>query len=420
MTTALRPALSVALAAALLTAPICGADLAESMALLERLERVQVSIDASDERLDRVVADLAAAAGVVIRVDWDALDTLGVDSDDRISLTVRDVSAESALHALTLSVGLAGDHPIHDAAGGQVVITAANRSGPLRCTDVYDLRPLLASSDAESALRAQVEAREAAEEARSRDSQADEGAPKPPPHPLLGPDPVDQGGGAPAGGAADGADAPPRSPPASRAARLARLILEHVDPEAWMSAGGLRGRIDDQGDTLVVTASPRVHRQVRRLLNQLTSLQSGSLQVEMAVVAVDRGALDLATRRHDPGSPALARAVLALAAPAAGTDPPTGAAPGLAWRTTAPASPGTPITAKRRDGDRAITFVATPGPVGPDGRVQLAIRCAVTGPDGERSVETTTSVAAHGGAVVADLGDLDGKAVVAVMLLAAR
>jgi hypothetical protein len=412
-TLAARSTVAIATAAmiALVAPAVATNDLADSLQLLERLERTRVTIDVSETPIDQVLAELAAAAGVQIRTDWSALEALTVDADDRVSFSVRDVPADAAIAALLSSIGLPGEHPLHDVGSGQVVVTTIDRMAALRRTDVYDLRPLLGDGAAETALDAALLDRDrrattTAADPTSTDPaspHSSEPAPSPPAAPPAPPAP-------PAAGPGESAPAPPDESTVtrSRGARLVALILDHVDPEAWLTAGGLRGRMDERDGTLIVTATPRTHRQVRGVLAQLAALRPTTLAMEVAVVEIDRTVLELARRRHRPGSAALARAILATEGVA------------IPWRGGGPSAFGEALRLESRSGDRRVVATILPRMLGPDGRASLEVDATVADAAGERRATTTATVAPRDSALILDLGDSGPTATVLVILAAAH
>jgi hypothetical protein len=417
------PAFALAATALLgLSTPIAAAnDLADSLRVLEQLERARVTIDVHETPIDQVLAELAAAAGVSLRVDWQALEGLTVDADDRISFTVRDVPADAALAALLSSIGLPGEHPLHDVGSGQVVVTTIDRMAALRRTDVYDLRPLLGDRVAETALAAVLAQRDRLETvAPSPHADAPVGAPTGPspngtptaesPKPRPPADPAADPAAAPSplgdvATPATGDRSEPAPQPRSNAARLVALILDHVDPEAWLTAGGLRGRIDEYEESVVVTATPRTHRQVRAVLAELSALRPAVMALDVALVEIDRTLLELVRRRHEPGSAALARAILAAETAT------------IPWRGGGPTSFGETLRLESRSGDLRIVATILARRLGADGRASLEVDARLLeGTAGERKAQTTAAVELRDSALLIDLGDSGPTATLLIVL----
>lgn len=89
-----------------------------------------------------------------------------------------------------------------------------------------------------------------------------------------------------------------------------RLILDHVDPDAWYGYGGDRARVDLLGEVVLVTASPSIHRDIVALIEQLRDLQKSPATLEAALLELPVERLDQLHRRYGASGSALVQTMV--------------------------------------------------------------------------------------------------------------
>lgn len=403
-------------------------DLAESLRLLRGLESRSVVFETWETPLEEVAEELERAIGVPLRIDWEALRRLGVTPDLEISLRQRGGTAAALLSTLCLTLGDEWERPVVDAGGGQVILTTQAATAELRRSDVYDLRPLREIVSAEAAVQgprglspppATTSAPVGATGLEATPTQ------DAPPEPVPGAAPDESSQPSSTGSSKLGEDDSTAAAADSTHRALMDLLVDHVDPEAWTMLGGNRAAIGERGGMLVLTASPRIHLQVRTLLDRIASLRPESVELDVLVVAIPRQVLELITRRHEPGRFALLDAVRQ--------------APGVdrLWRAVGVVRLGETfeiITVDRGgDAEREVggevgrdgqgegergRFQATPTARLAEGRLDVTLEILVESGTRRAEARTTASMPIREGAVVLDLGGDDTTAYVA--LIAAR
>ncbi|MHC5112947.1 MAG: hypothetical protein ACYTGP_00800, partial [Planctomycetota bacterium] len=291
-------------------------ELERALDQLARLDEVRVSVELADEPTVRVIDELARQASMPVRADWGALELIGIDPRDRVTLDLASASLATALAGVAMQIGDGLDVPVIEAHAGYVVLTTFDATAKLTMSDVYDVRDLLTDEEAASRMR---EARELARDRQPPDPEP-EATSQPESEPDEEPDAAPDTQPAPAGGPAglgrlteeelaklrEQAPAPRRSP----AGELMAIIAEHVDPEGFVDFGGARTSITDRGGLVMVSAPPSVHHRFRDMLARLRTARRTAVAVEAAVVDLPRTQLATLTRRYDLSSARLARAVI--------------------------------------------------------------------------------------------------------------
>ncbi|HKQ48788.1 MAG TPA: hypothetical protein VJZ71_12020 [Phycisphaerae bacterium] len=113
------------------------------------LDKTLAEVSYLGEDLDDAISDWAEQAGVNVVPDWPALEALGIFSDTRIDLSLKNVSAATALHAI-LNVAdqrhLGASYELQE---GIVTVTSAAVLDRRMEVRTYDCAALLQSIDAE-------------------------------------------------------------------------------------------------------------------------------------------------------------------------------------------------------------------------------------------------------------------------------
>ncbi len=298
-------------------------DLEAALALFDRLDNVVITTEYDGVPLSKTLTEMAARVPVPLRVDWPALDRLGVDDDDEITLRINQSNGNSALAALAFCLGDEMERPVFEAHGGQMVLTTIEGSAAMRLTAAYDVRDLLANPALVQRLQEQrpqpavgpeQPARDADHPGAEDDAGDGERAPaglppvRPIPQPLGPPPGHDPEHPELARPDTDAIDAPPAREP-TPGEQLLWIITDHVDPDAWMNYGGNRALITELDGVLMVTAPPRTHRLLRDALKQLRQANPAMLAIEATIVDVPRATHARLSRQNDPMSAAFALAL---------------------------------------------------------------------------------------------------------------
>jgi hypothetical protein len=258
-------------------APESGSDaLDASLRALREAERSRASIDRSNSTVEAVLAELQATTKIPLRVDWSALERLGIDRDDPFEFHANDLSPKLLLEAIAMSLGSEIERPVVDAGAGQIVLTTDAGRASLRATAVYDVADVLFDPTLIDALKALAE-----------------GAPVAIDAPL---DPAHGGTTSPATDETTTRDTDAvtgvEATHDALARRLVRILTTHVDPDGWEVNGGTRAAVTAEAGRLVVSATPIVHRRIQRLLAELRNESPLAAEVELLVGSIATKDLD--------------------------------------------------------------------------------------------------------------------------------
>ncbi|MBN1345225.1 MAG: VWA domain-containing protein [Phycisphaerae bacterium] len=215
------------------TQPMANPSLQDGLEALELVSRMDISVEGQDTEANRLVRQtldirlpalrfdarpleevldvLRAQSGLSLVVNWEALEARAVERDTEVSLRLHEVRLGKVLELTLDAVG----------AGG-VALDYVIEDGAVKISTLDDM-------DRETETRAYF---------------------------IPGP----EGGEAASGFSMEeqrGLEA------------LIELIRQAIDPEAWRANGGCVGSIEFEGRNLLITHSPRIHRQIVDLLTQL-------------------------------------------------------------------------------------------------------------------------------------------------------
>ncbi|MHC4947638.1 MAG: hypothetical protein ACYTG1_05185 [Planctomycetota bacterium] len=360
-----------------------GGELEQALVLLDGLETQRISVRYDDEPLAAVLDDVAARLAAPVRGDWPALERLGVEPDDRVSLRLDDTPGLSVLSALALQLGDEFEHATCEVHAGRLLLTTIQATADMRLLDVYDVRDLLADEAVVERLRT---------EAPPIGPPAEDDAPAEPAEPGDEPDDDDDPPPASRPDAAAGPDLPaPTVRPLTPGEALLLLISDHVDPESWVNFGGSRALIGERDGVLFVTAAPTTHRRFRDALRRLRRSNPAAVRVEAAVVEIAADELARLARRHDAGSRRLAAAVRR-------SDGAT-----VLWRAATETAVGARYEAATDTPAGGIELVLAPTLDAGRGLVRLEIGLAVRRGDETRELSTTAAFAPRREAAVIEV-----------------
>lgn len=245
------------------------ASIERDLAVLDELDTVMLAADFDDVRLSTLVHDLAERLPVPVMLDEESLRSIGVREDDHVSLRTGHVPASTALDALMRELASGLDQPTWEVHGGAIVVTSESGTHAMRSLVIYDVRDLIGDDSLLGELRA-ARANIPDFGAGDGDANNDDGEERP--------------------RAED--DAPmANTSNLSAGHELLLIILEHLDPDAWVDMGGSRATITDHQGLVAVTAPTRLHRQFRDALRRLRAAQAGELRLGVHVIDLPRQTL---------------------------------------------------------------------------------------------------------------------------------
>lgn len=236
--------------------------------ILGLLEQRRIPAEFADHTLAQAVEYVRGVSGVNVDVNWRSLASLGVTRDTAVSLNLTNVPIRTVLDRLADHLSPGRDSRVGWAVIDGILVIAAQHD--LDRADmpahVYDIRDLLVDApnykrtidfDLDSVL-AKVR-RERALGAASPFADA----------PTEG-----------SGRAALGAE--------EKARQIMSLIQQQVDPEGWSDVGGDRGFIQHLNGSLLITTTPRNHRQITGLLQRLREVRNLQINVEARFLLVSQ------------------------------------------------------------------------------------------------------------------------------------
>ncbi len=364
--------------------PYSPRDLEQSLAVLDHLDEMLISVDYLEEPLIAVVDDLSSQAPIPLRADWPALERLFVGERDEITLRLESVPFSTALAALTMTLGDEFERPTYEVGTGQILLTTYSATEAMRVTDVYDVRDLLADAGTLPKLRAEAPPPPVVEKPQRKPAD-----PESPPASLSqNPIPALTSGG----NESDSQNATPEPlppEPLTEGKELMYLIADHVDPDAWHELGGSRAHISERDGVIFVTAAPTTHRKFRDALARLRRAIPSAMTIEASIVDLPRSDFESLTRRHSLTSAALVRAITAVAGES------------RLWETTSAVAIDQDLTVKSQAAGIEIEINLTPHIDRDKGILSIDIHAGSIHGDDRRSVRTTVTVPAkRGGAVI--------------------
>ena len=235
-----------------------------------------VSVNFKRNSLGQVINYMKTVTGAEIYADWKALDTIGIRTDDEISLELGRVPAEVALRRVLEQIGDKLDRPQFGIEDGMVVITTEDALRQRKVTLVYDIRDLLLEvpyfdNAPDFNLGSAISGGPARADgafgsgANAADGDRDE---------VFG-------------GGSKKTD-PRRRSRDQLVNEIVTIIQDVVDPErGWFETSGEGGKIQELNGNLIITNTPRNHRAIEGLLNKLRAIRALQLNVEARLLTVD-------------------------------------------------------------------------------------------------------------------------------------
>ena len=233
-----------------------------------------VSVNFNRNSLGQVINYMKTVTGAEIYADWKALDTIGIRTDDEVSLDLGRVTAEVALRRVLEQLGDNLDRPQFGIEDGMVVITTEDALRERKVTLVYDIRDLLLevpyfdnAPDFDLGTSVASSPTQASGAFGDVETQNDR-------------DEVFGGSGR--------REDPRRRSRDQLVSEIIKIIQDVVDPErGWYATSGEGGKIQELNGNLIITSTPRNHRAIDGLLNQLRTIRALQINVEARLLTVD-------------------------------------------------------------------------------------------------------------------------------------
>ncbi|MEZ6234070.1 MAG: hypothetical protein R3B68_07765 [Phycisphaerales bacterium] len=247
--------------------PTAYADSPENRRVLAQLETTRIPANFNSNPIENVIAFLEGVTQIDMDADWDALEQIGVERGDPVSLNLTSVPVSTVLDRVLakLSAGDFGDAASWAIQDGVVVISSDEQLRKQRELVIYDIRDLL------------IEVPDY-DNAPDFDLQS-----------VL-----QNGGGGGGGGGGQSPfqenddNDPERIPLDERIRRITDIITQNVDFEGWRDNGGDTGYIQELNGNLIITNTARNHREIAGLLARLREIRAMQINVESRFLLVNQ------------------------------------------------------------------------------------------------------------------------------------
>jgi type II secretory pathway component GspD/PulD (secretin)/tetratricopeptide (TPR) repeat protein len=213
--------------------------------------------------LDRALAYIGKTSGVDIDVDWKSLEKIGVERDMPVSLSLSNASAKVVLERVLRKVSkdrfVRADYAVDN---GSVMVGSADVIRQTTVTQTYQVTDmLLASPDYVDVPDFDL--------AKVYDAKQN-------PSILSKVDPFSSEARATA--------VPEKK---ERVRQLVSAIQQNIDPDSWRDNGGDIGSINEMKDVLIITTTPKNHREITGLLSKLREIRQTQINVETRFLLVN-------------------------------------------------------------------------------------------------------------------------------------
>ena len=250
------------------------------------LSQTRIPVDFSRNSFDQVISFLSQVTGVDIYVDWKALDFIGVDPSDEITLQLNDVAVATALERILEQAGDDLDRPQWSIQDGILTISSEEKLRTRTHTLVYDIRDLLFEVPY-FGNAPELNLATALNQGGGGGGFGGGGA----------------GGGGFGGGVGSGGrgggggggggsifsppgDEPPRLTRGELVGQIIDIIQDNIDPDGWRDLGGDTGSLQELNGNLIITNTLRNHRTIEGLLSQLREIRALQINVESRFLTV--------------------------------------------------------------------------------------------------------------------------------------
>ena len=252
------------------------------------LAETAIPVDFGGNSFDAVVGFLKNVTGLNIYVDWKALEFIGVDREDEVDLHLAEVSVATALDRVLDQLGDELQRPQYTIQDGILTISSEDQLRKRTVTVVYDIRDLLfevpyfdnaPDMDINSALNQGGGGGGGGRGGGGGGGGGFGGG-------------GGGGGGGRGGGGGGGSifgepgDEPDRQTREELVGQIVSIIQDNIDPDGWRDLGGDTGNLQELNGNLIITNTPRNHREIEGLLAQLREIRALQINVEGRFLSV--------------------------------------------------------------------------------------------------------------------------------------
>ncbi len=237
------------------------ADSEQNRAVLTTLSETRMGVDFDDNALEDVLAFISTTSDIDIDTDWESLADIGVDPDTPVTLRLTSVTLETLLDRVLAKASdpaLPASWAVQD---GILTIASDEVLRQNTSLEIYDIRDLIV----------EVPDFDNAPDFNLQSSLSSGG-----------------GGGGGSSPFSGGSQDPEFTPRGDRITAITDLIQASVDPDGWADAGGDTSSITELNGNLIITSTPRFHREIIGLLNKLRSQRAVQINVETRFLSVDQ------------------------------------------------------------------------------------------------------------------------------------
>ena len=237
------------------------AESAANRATLASISDKTMPVDFQDNALVDVLGFVESFAGVNMDVDWLSLDDIGIDQETPVNLTLSAVPVETVLDRVLEKVSdpdLPASWAISDG-----ILTIASDEVLRRNTslEIYDIRDLL------------IEVPDY-DDAPEFDLQS-----------VLQSGSGGGGGQSPFSGQTQDRE---RIPKDERVQQITDIVQNVIDPDGWTDLGGDTSSIQELNGNLIITTTPKIHREIIGLLGKLRQVRAMQINVETRFLLVNQ------------------------------------------------------------------------------------------------------------------------------------
>jgi type II secretory pathway component GspD/PulD (secretin)/tetratricopeptide (TPR) repeat protein len=241
---------------------------AENRGTIAALDGRKIRAEFTNQPLGTALAYIGKAAGVEIDPDWRSLSQIGVDPETPVTLNVGDQPAKDVLERVLRKVSkdrfAKADYSINS---GVVEVGSADAIRQHTVVLSYPITDLLLVAPDYT----DVPEADLTDIVKSKARRAEDNA--------KGSDPFKTNLGD--AGKNEG-DRP------SRIRNLVSVVQQNIDPDSWKDNGGDIGSINELNGVLVITTTPRNHREITGLLSRLREIRQTQINVETRFLLVSQ------------------------------------------------------------------------------------------------------------------------------------
>lgn len=245
--------------------PAAYADSPENRRVLAQLETTRIPATFANNPLENVVTFLEGVTQIDMDADWDALETIGVERGDPVSLSLSSAPVSTVLDRVLAKVsgGDFGDAASWAIQDGVVIISSDEALRRQTELVIYDIRDLLIEvPDYDNAPDFDLQSV----------LQSGQGG----------------GGGGQSPFQENDEEEEDRIPLQDRIDRILEIITQNVDFDGWRENGGDTGYIQELNGNLIITNTARNHREVAGLLSKLREIRAMQINVEARFLLVNQ------------------------------------------------------------------------------------------------------------------------------------